>query len=360
MNDDKRLLITPDQSIYRLDGTALHYSCQQFIEEIVEGDTCFICGVKRKKTRFNDEHVIPKWLLRELDIYEDTIVMPNGDSKPYSQWTLPCCITCNSILGKAIEDPVSKLLKAGYSEVQDYVSKNGPSILFYWINLIFLKTYLKSMRFRIHADQRKGNATIGDTIDWSTMHHIHCIVRSIFTGAAIHSSVIGSFVMFPAKILGQYNTFDYVDLIDSKAILIQFKDIALFTILDDACGTLALMEGKKLTRISGPLSPLQMREVLARLAYTRSLIKKMPRFYTNVIDGMPYIKVEMDDIVEALPNVPARFGEIMFHLCDPILKKIGANKYQYQSERLREGKWTFLFDENDEFAHDSMDDAIQE
>ena len=50
----------------------------RFVREICEGSHCFLCGAAPEEKEFNDEHVIPKWLLRKLDIYKLSITLPNN------------------------------------------------------------------------------------------------------------------------------------------------------------------------------------------------------------------------------------------------------------------------------------------
>jgi hypothetical protein len=200
---------TSDDSLVRSDGSVIHYSAERFVTEIVKGNACFICGAAPEKAAFNDEHVIPKWLLRSLDLYDSTVTLPSGSNIRYGQWTLPCCVGCNTLLGEKVESPVSELMKGGYEGVVSTLQNEGPWILFYWVNLIFLKTYLKSMALRFHLDHRKGEMTIGETIDWGTMHHIHCVVRSILTGTKIDPCALGSFFLLPAKTSKHSKEFDY-------------------------------------------------------------------------------------------------------------------------------------------------------
>lgn len=349
--------LTADGSIVAADGTVLYYSCTRFKEEIVQSDTCFICGTSRDASEFNDEHVMPRWLLRSLGLFDATVTLPGGSEIRYGQWKLPCCTNCNALLGTAVEQPVSELLRSGYCAVVDHIRQTGPWMLFEWLNLIFLKTYLKSMSLRFHVDRRPPHVTIGETVDWDTMHHLHCVARSRYTHATVDARVMGSMFILPAKGKAsgeQFEEFDYADLVEAKALMVRFKDIAIFCILDDACATFSVMKDTKLFGITGPLSPLQCREFLARIGYTNSLLKERPEFFTQMRARMPHISVRHPGCIELDEEDPARFGKMMHHLCTPIMDSLPTPP-TFSSEALREGRWTFMFDSNGHFDRDSME-----
>jgi|GEM_PF-4357372 len=130
----KILGLTKDGSIIGPDGKILFFSLERFKREIVEGDCCFICGCSSDKHAFNDEHVIPDWLLREFDLQNKEISLPNRAGLKYSKYKVPCCAGCNSLLGQVLEVPVSKLLKGGYEAIYQHVKRDGPWLLYLWLS----------------------------------------------------------------------------------------------------------------------------------------------------------------------------------------------------------------------------------
>ena len=98
-------------------GKVLYFGLTPFIDRIVNSDSCFICGDKPESKEFNNEHVIPDWLLRKHNLYTSTITLPNGTTIPYSNYKIPCCRDCNSELGRKVENPISMLLSKPYEEI---------------------------------------------------------------------------------------------------------------------------------------------------------------------------------------------------------------------------------------------------
>ena len=94
-------------------GRTLVFSVEEFIARICEGDGCFVCGQPRTEVPFNDEHVIPRWLLKRYDLFGKSITLPNGEQHAYGTYTMDCCMACNSLLGEYLENPMSEMLQGG-------------------------------------------------------------------------------------------------------------------------------------------------------------------------------------------------------------------------------------------------------
>jgi hypothetical protein len=65
--------ITEDGSIVDRAGKIIYFSTQRFVDDICLGNCCFICGAKPEEKPFNNEHILPEWLLRRYDLFARTI-----------------------------------------------------------------------------------------------------------------------------------------------------------------------------------------------------------------------------------------------------------------------------------------------
>jgi hypothetical protein len=63
-------------------GKVILFSEERFVRDIALGDCCFICGAAPGQVEFNDEHVLPEWLLRRYDLFSRRITLPNGANLP--------------------------------------------------------------------------------------------------------------------------------------------------------------------------------------------------------------------------------------------------------------------------------------
>lgn len=182
------------ESLIDKNGKIIFFSLPHFIEDIVKGDCCFICGASPEEKEFNNEHIISDWILKKFDLHKEYITLPNGTKFKYDKYTVPCCRECNSELGKTYEKPISKLLNKSYQELVSEIQKDPeiPKLIFRWLNLIFLKTHLKDRSLLVERDSRLDHGFLGDKYYWEDMHHIHCIARSHYTTAEIENNVYGS------------------------------------------------------------------------------------------------------------------------------------------------------------------------
>jgi hypothetical protein len=72
-------------------GRIVYFSADRFITYIVEGGACFICGAHRGTVEFNDEHVLPNWILKRYGLHNKYINLPNDAGHRYGNYKIPCC-----------------------------------------------------------------------------------------------------------------------------------------------------------------------------------------------------------------------------------------------------------------------------
>ena len=347
---------TSDGSVEDATGKVIFFSTQRFVREICEGDCCFICGAHPGSKDFNDEHVLPEWLLRRFNLFSRTITLPNGTQHRYDQYTIKCCSECNSLMGREIETPISEIVAEGPDAVQHYVAKNGPLKFFVWMGLIFLKTHLRDRFLRVNRDLRHPDQRIADVYEWEKLHHIHSVVRCFYNDAFISPKVFGSFLGLAAKTESSGEEFDFGDLYAAQTLFIRVGDVGLFSVFDDCCGAAnGLMP--RLERIEGPLSELQLREIMTDLAFLNLHIKERPKLYSEWHLAEEKIELKAD--------VPEKFeldhldyqvrGALMRqafgHIGRVTFLKLSPDQFALA---LEEGKISFLFDDQGKFIKDGF------
>jgi hypothetical protein len=62
-----------DGSVIDDNGKLIFFSTQRFVNDICLGHCCFICGAAPSSVPFNDEHVIPEWVLRRFGLFSKSI-----------------------------------------------------------------------------------------------------------------------------------------------------------------------------------------------------------------------------------------------------------------------------------------------
>lgn len=344
------------KSIINSKGEILFFGLQDFIKKIVKNNYCFICGANPNYKKFNDEHIIPDWILKKYKLHSQKISLPNGTKINYGHYKVSCCQECNTELGKIYELPISKLLNKSYDDVANELKKN-PSLfklLFKWVALIYLKTHLKDKTFSIERDRSKKSGFIADSYYWEDMHHIHCIARSHYTKAKINENVYGTVLILPALKIGNRENFDYVDSETAKSVLIQLNEFSIIVVLNDSSISYTMFKDF-IDKIEGPLSSFQLREILAHLNYININLKERPVYQSNIkSDGNYFINsIIPEDIClfEEEKRISSP-GEFLRFYVQEMIGNID-NRETIINE-IAEGKRTFLINENGQFINHSQ------
>ncbi len=354
------ILVLPDGSLVSASGKLLYFSIDRFRKDIAEGDSCFVCGANPKDKKFNDEHVIPNWVLRECNISRAAMTLPNEEAYPYARYKVPCCVECNTELGSRVERPISELFKSGYANFVKSIREDSRGAygllfrLFHWLNLLFLKTHLKDRSLPLFLDRRIGIEKLSEIYDWASLHHIHCISRLHFTNPNIDYRAIGSIFILPALNFETFDRFDYGDLHDAKTMFVRINDIAVIAVMNDSCGCWSSRPEFINKWVKGPLSPIQLREILARLGYLNTLIKERPKFFSDIHQGEYRISVETPPDVEIDACDASVLGEMIFSACKQFLKFMVCHDPAELERNIKSGRWTFIVDADGKFIEQQV------
>lgn len=351
-NQSESFRVTPDGSVVRSDGSVVYFSIKRFTEDICRDGCCFICGAARNSVPFNDEHVIPRWLLRRHGLFDQEVILPNGTGLRYGQYVLPCCASCNSVLGRGVEERVGALVNAGYEAVCDHLLAEGPGLLFRWLTLVFLKTHLKDRQLRFHRDRRLGEVAIGDLYEWEALHHVHCVARSLVTDSKLHPHVWGSFMCLRVRPGRSSSEFDFGDCYAPKTILLQTGEIGLVAVLNDSCGAQSLFRQAG-ERLGTSLDPIQLRELAAHLAFGNMLLKDRPVFSSVFPDLRSHvILAEVPATAECREHEQREFGAILLQFLSGATD--GWTNWDSIRPLVAEGRYSFLFNDKGEFIEDPL------
>lgn len=353
-----------DDTIRDQDGKVIYFGLERFVRDLCLGDCCFICGVKPGDAPFNDEHVIPKWILRRYNLFDRMINLPNGTTLRYGRYTVPCCEACNTLMGRMIEEPIRQIVEAGSDAVVAHLKTDGVLKFYVWIGLIFLKTHLKDRRLRAHLDQRKGFAAISEDLDydWAGLHYLHTLVRCFATDAGISTSALGSLIALPVQPDASGISFDFGDLYQAQTMMLRLDDFALLACFNDGmCAGLFLKQ--KTDRITGPVSDMQLRELITDLSYINLHLKNHVvlqssfdlKRETHVVAGTPVVP-ELSEQDRSLR------GQLMHYFFRDRLPSMRSHRFSNTEieRRMLAGELTFLFDEEGAFFKTSDADSDQE
>ena len=94
---------------------------------------CAAC--EREGVKMNKEHLFPKWLILKTNTHNTGIRWGDKRKIPALKATLPLCQECNSLFGKELEAPVSKLFDE--IEKQKGISDLDAELLIRWLWKIY-------------------------------------------------------------------------------------------------------------------------------------------------------------------------------------------------------------------------------
>lgn len=302
---------------------------------------------------------MPDWILRKHQLHNRMVTLPNGTQFRYDQWKVPCCQNCNSLMGTVLENPTRNRIDQGLRGVKETVTEDGPWSLFLWLASIFLKTHLKGRELRLDRDLRKPDDRIADVFDWATLHHIHCLARSFYTRAYLDHTVLGSLLVIQAKTADHLEAFDYTDIHFAKTILLRLGDVAVIAVFDDSCAALNALQ-PLIERCTGPLSPIQLRELMARFAIANLSLKERPKFTSDfdLRTGKYLISTIRPDNWELNEPDMAVYGSILHRATSDYLRGMPVEWHEEMDPHIRRGEFTFLFNKNGDFEAASMDQAL--
>jgi hypothetical protein len=254
-------------------------------------------------------------------------------------------------MGRVIETPISRAVQAGTAAVIDYIQKDGGLKFFIWMGLIFLKIHLKDRAIRVEPDLRKASEKIGDRYEWDDLHHLHCVVRSFYSACEVAPEAIGSCLALPVRTEGSEERFDLGDFSFAQTMLLRLDDTALITVFNDASIVNGWL-GKMMRRITGPVSKLQLREILAEYSYLNLRLKERPVFQTEghtLTETCRIIahrgSMELDDVDH---RVRGKLLQYMLRGILPSLKFRDATNEEVMAS-IEAGNFSFLFDEHGTF-----------
>ena len=343
----------PARTFVADDGRTLLFSCDDFITRICKGDACFVCGASREATPFNDEHIVPRWVLRRYGLFEKEITLPTKERRRYGGYKVPCCVSCNSLLGKRLETPVSDLLNGDIATVSERLkSPNVRELLFVWLSLLFLKVHLKDSSVPVHKDRRRGSKLIGDMYDWADLHHIHAVARSPYTKAGLDQQVLGSVFVAEVDDATSADGWDFVDLTFAQTIAVRVGRVGIVAVLNDA-GAAEQAWSHRLSGVNGPVSGAQFRELAAMFAVANDDILERPTFGTYIIEGqwlLHFARVPSE--LKMAKFNPKKMGHALLFALGNTLSTIeidGSRDPKIVARKIKSGRCRFLTDEKGNF-----------
>lgn len=248
---------------------------------------CFLCGTELNQDNKTDEHIFPKWLQAELDLWNKEIFLLNRTSIPYRKLVIPCCKTCNNVYLSKLEDIVQSSFDEGYLGF-----KNLSDIQIYqWAGKIFYGLLFKELSLRSkQSNPESGYITNPKLI--SEYEIIHFFLQSVRKKFIIENFEPGSVFIFnlldppshlPPEIKNDMK-FNYIDDFIENIIVLKLKNIGIVVCLSDS-GLIKRYFQELLNAINGnKIHMMQFDEICARIVYQETLRNRGTHFVSSASD----------------------------------------------------------------------------
>ncbi|MCF7933831.1 MAG: hypothetical protein K9L73_03485 [Spirochaetia bacterium] len=233
---------------------------------------CFLCGIGLNNQNRTDEHVIPKWLQKEFNLWDQTIDLLNKTTINYRKLKIPCCSECNNKYLSKMENTIRKGFEGGYQEF----CKVDERIVFLWLSKIYYGILYKEMFLSINrTDPDQGTIVSEDFV--RNIEMIYFFLQEI-RGA--HKCVgFKPASIFILKLQYDDNIkWNFSDRILTNFISIRMKDIGIIAVLGDVHTTKEVSAVEDFYKIS--LHPIQFNELCSIIFYRSVLLNRNP-FYRS-------------------------------------------------------------------------------
>jgi len=265
-------------------------------------------------------------------------------------------------MGRIFEVKLEPIFEKGYRGLREFLDVEGSygrKILFNWLCLIFIKTHLKDGTLLYDRDKSSGDERmISHMHNVGSLHHIHCLARSFYTGAEWDQLVFGSLDIFETKVRTDlYESFDFADLHQSFSIMLRLGDVGVIAVLNDG-GLSRKSVDSYLKIIDGPLSPVQLSEIMARMSHFSTVLLSRPEYQSRISGGGDHkIVGKWPDQVELREQKAEHLGEVLWMLCKKYLE--GLSNEDEVRDSVLSGHSSFLVRDG-EFDGGSMDTVSDE
>lgn len=239
-------------------------------------DRCFLCGEKYPSDQLTKEHVVPKWLQRNLGLFNQQLRLLNGTLIRYRALTVPACAVCNGIALSRVEDRLARAMPGG----ADAVRALGHELLYVWVaKLFFGMLYAEGLLPINRAAPREGPIAPQEVLDG--FDHLHLLMQAARTNIIFH----GDETNFHSSILvfstqqhpDPAHRFMYRDDLNYGCIAVRLNTVSLICVTDGGAQE-RLAEEVMPAVLRHNLHPLQFEEVCAKVFMKARTMTRSPKY----------------------------------------------------------------------------------
>jgi hypothetical protein len=256
-------------------GATRHVAEEVFTNRSFDRKHCFLCGTGLSARNISREHIFPKFVLREFNLWEQQLTLINGTTIPYRKVVISCCRECNNDHIGRLDNRIATFLKGGFNT---FKRLDEPTI-FQWLSrILYSILYLELIMPR---DPRFKRRKILKREFFRELRTAHLFLNSIRIRTHFHRPYPWSLFLFETqKHPNPMVNFDFKDNPLLLTVAIRMNDVGVVAALQDNGAVrnlgekaLGIQKARKLA-----LHPIQFSEVVARVFYQASLLNRVPKY----------------------------------------------------------------------------------
>lgn len=234
---------------------------------------CFLCGKFLNKDNGTREHVIPRWLLGQFDLFDERLTLFNRTLIPYRQVTIPCCNECNSVYLSRIEAIMEAAIKRGADEVR----KINLMTVYVWMGKIFYGLLYRDLS--LLASRQDPNA--GYLVEKEAMENfraLHSFLQAARMEIKFEGFFPGSIFIFDLDLPEGFPPFGYSDNPIGMTICLRMGNVGIIACLKDNGMIYEGLEELYNKTVNNRLLPVQFDELCAVVFYRAYSMTRTHKF----------------------------------------------------------------------------------
>jgi len=242
-----------------------------FKREANNENICFLCGNQLDTENKSDEHIFPKWILKEFNLWNVPITLLIKSKFNYRSAIVPSCKKCNNTSLSNLEKEIKNGIDGGFDYFVDSVSRE---YLYKWCQLIFYKILYKENFLKENIKLKESKKIISEE-QFANLKLNHLFLRSIDKDVEFVDFLPGSIFICKVKTSDSDKSlnFDYMDAVPEQCLGIRINDIGIIAILADA-GLQELVKKEDYSKYTSHiLAPIQFKNLFANCVYQQMLFR---------------------------------------------------------------------------------------
>lgn len=227
---------------------------------------CVMCREVLTEVTKTVEHIYPKWLQNQFNLWNKRLTFPNESSMPYRQITVPCCKACNGGIMSEWEKQVGNAVAKGY----DSFVNLDEEIIAWWIYKLYYTKLVKELSMKMDLKNPNSEMMVTNEL-LSKYNPIYYYMCELLKGTKFMNPKPYELYVYRTT---TDNDFDYVDDISRHVVYMKMNDILIVCALD----SFSFFSKQYEREIRGldaldRVQPIQALELFTKIVYFRSHYK---------------------------------------------------------------------------------------